>query len=101
MTKPSSNICASTRSSRRKPSTMHVPKSAKGFQRRLPGRETRRARRTGLVLLALFVVLAGGLAAFFWWADRSSARLGADLCPDDADFRPPRLVVVLFDQTDP
>jgi hypothetical protein len=80
---------------------MPVPKSARGVRHRLPGREAARARRTGFVLLALFVVLAGGLAAFFWWADRGAARLGADLCPDSPDFRPPRLVIVLFDQTDP
>ena len=80
---------------------MPVPKSARAGRRALPGRERASARRSGFVLLAVFLMLAGALATFFWWASGRSATLGADLCPDDPDFRPPRLTVILFDQTDP
>jgi hypothetical protein len=66
-----------------------------------PGAERAgKARRTGALLLAAFVVLAGGLGYFLLWAGGQSQKLGADLCPEARDFRPPKLIVLLFDQTD-
>ena len=58
------------------------------------------ALRGGLIIFVIFLLAAGGVAAFLIWAGRENVKLGADLCPDDPAFRPPKVIVVLFDQTD-
>jgi len=75
---------------------MPVPKSAKGR----PASDAARARRIGVMLFLLFVALAALLGAFFVWSAGRNVALGQDLCPKDKGYRPPRVVVILVDQTD-
>lgn len=75
---------------------MPVPKSAKG---KFPS-DSGRARRTGIILFAAFIVLAGLLGTFFVWSSSRTVALGEDHCPRDRAHRPPRVVIILFDQTD-
>lgn len=78
---------------------MPPPKGSRTKRRYGPRAEASRAVRTGLLVVALFAVLLGGLITFFVVLDRETFELGEDLCPKDRTFAPPKVTVLLIDQT--
>ncbi len=53
------------------------------------------------MVFAVVVLIAGGLAGFFVWIGGNDAALDpVTLCPTDRDIRSPKVLVILFDQTD-
>lgn len=79
---------------------MPVPKSNNRQSRSRVGADRSRAIRSGAIILALFILLAGSLAVFLVVIDRENVEHGDNLCPKDRNFSPPRVIVVLVDQTD-
>ena len=80
---------------------MPAPRSSRRGHR-LPGRSRqRRAFRLGVLVLSLFLVLVGAMiAAYVWLSGSSTALDSATLCPTDQAVKPPKVIVLLFDQTD-
>ncbi len=79
---------------------MPVPKSGRRGNRSRIGADRRQGARVGALIFVVFVLLAGALGAFLLIVDRENVELGENLCPKDRNFVPPRVVVVLIDQTD-
>ena len=81
---------------------MPLPRSARGSGRR--GRASPRRKRAsgrGVVALIAFFLLTGGLVFFLSWAGDENLHLDrSTLCPKDRSIRPPKLIVIVFDQTD-
>lgn len=79
---------------------MPVPKSGRRGNRSRIGADRRQGARIGALIFVVFVLLAGALGTFLLVVDRENVELGDNLCPKDRNFVPPRVVVVLIDQTD-
>ena len=77
---------------------MPVPKSGKHSH--FGSDDSAKALRRGAVILVIVLLLAGGLGLFLTWASQQRTELGADLCPTDPAFWPPKIIVLLFDETD-